>query len=394
MTIAKNEITAYILSMYDNTQDIQGEINTKGLIVKVPYSATSDVTLLAYTSDSSTITSAHTQDNDVRITTTLQWATQNITAGSGTFDAKITINDSLATAPDGIYYAKKLTFDENNQSGLEVATFKYARNDNNSNLGTLKLKIIAGILDRNFHIQTNGKYKHRFVYLPVTNPDTGKTWLNNNLGAEYADATNLNGNFDPFQQATALSDYKAYGSLFQWGRKADGHELIKWTSASTAPTTKVTDIKSDAPTHSLLISDSKDPGDWRVNSDDTLWESEAGPNNVCPAGYRLPTAGANGDNKEWEVEVDSWNADSGHSSTTGFDSIAHTLKLSLSGYHSSADGKVYNNRAAGNYWSANDYTSGGYARNLFIEHSTSGDKINSAEFYDRYYAFAVRCIKN
>ena len=84
------------------------------------------------------------------------------------------------------------------------------------------------ILDRSFFKKTNNRFEHRFVYLPVTNPKTGRTWLNNNLGAEYANKNSSD--YNPSQQATASNDYLAYGSLFQWGRKADGHELINWYS--------------------------------------------------------------------------------------------------------------------------------------------------------------------
>lgn len=44
----------------------------------------------------------------------------------------------------------------------------------------------------------------------VTNPATGKTWMDRNLCATRA--------------ATGSSDADAYGDLYQWGRAADGHE--------------------------------------------------------------------------------------------------------------------------------------------------------------------------
>jgi hypothetical protein len=53
----------------------------------------------------------------------------------------------------------------------------------------------------------------------VTNSTTGKTWMDRNLGAS--------------RQATSSTDYLAYGALFQWGRAADGHECITWTSLQT-----------------------------------------------------------------------------------------------------------------------------------------------------------------
>ena len=51
------------------------------------------------------------------------------------------------------------------------------------------------------------------------------------MGADY---TNLDSPvFDPGQQATIHGDHHAFGSLFQFGRPADGHELVNYTNAST-----------------------------------------------------------------------------------------------------------------------------------------------------------------
>ena len=50
------------------------------------------------------------------------------------------------------------------------------------------------------------------------------------MGADY---TNLDSPvFDPGQQATIHGDHHAFGSLFQFGRPADGHELVNYTNAS------------------------------------------------------------------------------------------------------------------------------------------------------------------
>ena len=154
------------------------------------------------------------------------------------------------------------------------------------------------ILDRSFFKKTNGAFEHRFVYLPVKSNTTGKKWLNNNLGADYANVDSSD--YNPSQQATAIKDLLANGSLFQWGRKADGHELIEWSTLSGKYGTTAT--KSDNPDDSLLITGSDD---WRVHSDDTLWASESSPNNVCPVGYRLPLSpnGANDGANEWYQET-------------------------------------------------------------------------------------------
>ena len=152
------------------------------------------------------------------------------------------------------------------------------------------------VLDKNFFKKTRGKFEHRFVYLPVTNPTTGKTWLNNNLGAWYANAgRNM---YDPSQQATNANDNYAKGSLFQWGRKADGHEIVGWwynngTIAQLATTT----TKSDNPTDGKFIAVG---GNWRVHPDDDLWKGIDAPNNPCPAHYRVPTK------EDLDTEAQTW----------------------------------------------------------------------------------------
>ena len=63
-------------------------------------------------------------------------------------------------------------------------------------------------------------------YNLITSPTTGRTWLDRNLGAD--------------RVATSAMDAQSYGWYFQWGRKADGHQLP--TSTSTFGTsTRATD---------------------------------------------------------------------------------------------------------------------------------------------------------
>jgi uncharacterized protein (TIGR02145 family) len=231
------------------------------------------------------------------------------------------------------------------------------------------------------------------LYLPVTNPTTGRTWLNNDLGAQYADTTNRD-SFNPAQQAKASNDYKAYGSLFQWGRKADGHELINWRNGSTGRGKYGgTYTNSDEPTDVLFINEMDVRGrlDWRITPDDTLWENESSVNNVCPVGYRLPTAGENGQNKEWEVEANSWHTDNAHGSTTLVHALESTLKLSLSGDRGSSYAVVHYGGSLTSYWSAS--VSGKDARILSLS-PTKGKGVEPDDTFRRSYGFAVRCIKN
>jgi len=121
----------------------------------------------------------------------------------------------------------------------------------------------------------------------VTNPTTGDTWMDRNLGAS--------------QQATSSTDYNAYGALFQWGRLSDGHECINWTSSSGSDGEEQnhetsTLSSTDDPGHDDFITNDSDPFDWRNPQNDNLWQGVSGTNNPCPSGYRLPTEA------EWEAD--------------------------------------------------------------------------------------------
>ena len=113
----------------------------------------------------------------------------------------------------------------------------------------------------------------------VTNPTTGKIWMDRNLGAS--------------QVATSSSDAASYGDLYQWGRRADGHQCR--TSATTAALSSI-----DQPAHGNFILAPSTPYDWRSPQNTNLWQGVNGINNPCPSGYRIPTE------PELEAERLSW----------------------------------------------------------------------------------------
>ena len=373
VTITTPTLTATLVSTKNTTYgvDVDGNIPLSGLLVKVPYHANRDVTLDDFTSSPFTINASNTKSGTA-VDVVFQWRNIHLSAGDGYFDAKIV---PLSSA----YHAKQLDL---HASGYRAATFLYPKDDSSS-VGELDLKVMAGILDRNFNVKTNGKYEHRFIYMPVTNTITGRTWLNNNLGAEYADANNPNGNFNPMQQATSATDYRAYGSQFQWGRKADGHELISWTGVKTgAGKYGDTTTRADNPSNSLFI---WKQNNWRVHPDETLWASESSPNNVCPAGYRLPLTpnGATDSDNEFYEETNSWD------SQDAAGSLSSKLKLSMAGFRYNSYDPYYP-VTYGLYWSGN-YSSDPYnSRNMRLEI----DKVFLPDTTLRTVAMSVRCIKD
>ncbi len=198
------------------------------------------------------------------------------------------------------------------------------------------------------------------TYLEVTNTTTGETWLDRNLGAS--------------QVATSSTDHLAYGALFQWGRKIDGHECVTWTNATTGTTTNgTTTTKADDPAHSDFITTAD--LDWRVNSDDTLWTGTAGANNPCPTGFRLPTE------TEVQAEVDSWPT---QDAAGAFGSV---LKLPVPGYRINSDGLTDQAGILGYYWSST--VDSGEGRMLLFSSSSAGiGPVSKA------HGMSVRCIRD
>ena len=242
------------------------------------------------------------------------------------------------------------------------------------------------ILDRNFYKKTNGAFEHRFVYLPVINPKTGRTWLNNNLGAGYADTNSSD--YNASQQATASDDYLAYGSLFQWGRKADGHELINWIDSENGyGRYGTTTTRSNSPSNSLFITETNYSLNWRINKDDTLWASESSPNNICPAGYRLPLNpnGSNDAANEWHQETKTW------ATKNAIGALGSVLKLSQTGYRDKSTGTVIYKNIFADYWSGS--VNGASVRNLSFS-SAGANTLNSNNSRSRMYGMSVRCIKD
>jgi len=188
----------------------------------------------------------------------------------------------------------------------------------------------------------------------VTNPTTGKTWMDRNLGAS--------------QVATSSTDQNAYGDLYQWGRRADGHQCR--TSATTATLSSV-----DQPAHGNFILATSAPYDWRNPQNTNLWQGVNGVNNPCPSGYRVPT----------ETELNNERLSWGQNNYLG--AFASPLKWTSTGWRSDSNGSLTSVGTDGSYWSST--VGGANSRNLNF--ASSG-----AAMYDSYRAvgLTVRCLKN
>jgi hypothetical protein len=212
--------------------------------------------------------------------------------------------------------------------------------------------------------QTNNLYNSTSVFCngkftevrDVINPTTGKTWMDRNLGASRA-AINSN-------------DSDAYGDLYQWGRRADGHQCRNSSTTSTLSST-------DQPTISHFILAPNSPYDWRTSQNADLWQGVNGINNPCPTGYRLPTK------TELDAERSSWSL---NNSTGAFGS---PLKLPMAGDRSTIQGSLLNVGSSGYYWSCT--VNGAYSWYLYF---LSDMDISFMGGSSRATGYSVRCLKD
>ncbi len=193
-----------------------------------------------------------------------------------------------------------------------------------------------------------------FTWNDVANPNTGKIWMDRNLGAS--------------RVALFSSDANSYGDLYQWGRLKDGHQCR--TSSITA-----TLSSTDVPGNANFITINSGLLDWRNPQNVSLWQGVSGTNNPCPSGYRLPT------NTEWSEER--------HYAYNALHAFNSIIKLPVTGYRDRVSGTLTNVGNSGQYWSST--VSGTSAVILSFCPGDCGSSIGN---YDRAQGLAVRCIKN
>ena len=182
----------------------------------------------------------------------------------------------------------------------------------------------------------------------VTNPITGRVWMDRNIGASRA--------------AISSTDSEAYGHLFQWGRNPDGHQIRTSSITSTLSST-------DVPGHGDFILAPDTPYDWRSPQNANLWQG------IIADGWRLPT------DAEWSAERLSWAT---NSAAGAYGSV---LKLPVAGVRNFNDGLLLNVGALGSYWSSTVVSSD--SRRLSFNISFA-----STNSYFRAYGNSVRLIKD
>ena len=277
--------------------------------------------------------------------------TINVTVGTvGTY--------SISATANGVTFSATGTF---TTTGAQNVILTATGNPVTSGTNTFTLNTTPNC-SFNMNVSSAGLYPANSVFcaagptaiVDVTNPTTGKTWMDRNLGASRA--------------ATSSTDAQAYGDLYQWGRRSDGHQCRNSVTLSSLSST-------DQPNHGNFILVTNLPFDWRSPQNNNLWQGVNGINNPCPIGYRLPTI------IEYDNDVNSW------SSVSINGAFSSNLKYSLGGNRGGLSGGIGRVGTEGVYWSSSIL--GGDSWFLVINSNLIGGSGVS-----RAKGHAVRCIKN
>jgi uncharacterized protein (TIGR02145 family) len=175
-------------------------------------------------------------------------------------------------------------------------------------------------------------------------------------------------NLGASQVAANSNDVNAYGDLYQWGRKGDGHQCRNSATTATLSST-------DVPGNSSFILVPASPYDWRSPQNANLWQGVNGVNNPCPSGYRIPT--------ETEINTErlSW------SQNNKIGAFASPLKLPMGGFRSYNSGSFSGVGSSGVYWS--NTISNTFSRLLYFDASSGSMNMNF-----RANGYSIRCIKD
>jgi uncharacterized protein (TIGR02145 family) len=300
------------------------------------------------------------------------FSTQNITIAQG----QSYVFDSQNLTAEGTYFA---TFQ--NTAGCDsivtlnltiVPAFQYELTTSNTQIcAGDEVELTVNLPGANYpagYVHCNPNNPTAVV--DVTNPTSGKTWMDRNLGANRA--------------AISSTDAEAYGSMFQWGRFADGHQCVNRFAGDGVTTSSTTSTVSNTgtPSHGDFIITLN--AHWQNPVLNNLWQGLDGINNPCPVGYRLPTQA------EMNAERLSWQQAPINSTNNIAGAFASPLKFTMGGRRNNSNAALTSVGSYGSYWTGTAQAFEETSSDLYISTTNATVGWN----HNRSTGLSVRCIKN
>ncbi len=290
----------------------------------------------------------------VNATVTAAAASSSVLADIGT-DANTASTSDTTIAEFGAILPALTGFVDAN-----LAAYQAYINDNPGSFSSpaTQAEVQAMITAVNLSVAAGTVTFKNLTYMIVKSPDTNKMWLDRNLGATKVCASS--------------TDSACYGNLYQWGRNDDGHE-----SRTSGITAKLATTITPAINKFITSSSDWSTADSTGSSRTSAW-ADGGANDICPAGFSVPT--------EAELTADTAGATTTDviNSATAFSSF---LKIPVAGYRYRANGALNDVGSDVYLWSRSARGSNG--RSLDIGSDTAGFGSTN-----RAYGLSVRCIRD
>jgi len=301
------------------------QFTTTGILSGTPLTVKEATDYLVTTADDSKAVSTIniTITNDIIVVSSIQITGDNLIKVGDNTQLSATISPSYATNKGIVWsiiegHDKAIIDQKGKLTALKSGNIKVAATtiDHSATYGTFDVVIAS-----EEKITLNGKH-----YLAITS-DTGRVWLDRNLGASKA--------------CTSVTDSACYGNLYQWGRRSDGHQLRNPDpELSTIPATSIKNTNENF----IVNTD-----DWTAfgvddsgNNRQLAWRSGY-TNSICPTGFSLPTI------DEFKAEMNNSSLSTTIMTTKGNQYNAQNLELPLNGLRNKAGQEQFSG-SRGYYW--------------------------------------------
>jgi len=329
---------------------------------------------------------SNSNKQDDTVVFTVNGDATNVTSDGATFTFTISVADKITVSDKGVCYS----------SQDSKPTTKHSVVSKGSGAGSYTVTLTGLTEDTNYYLRPYAIVDETTYYGTVSSFKTladegegivinGIRWATCNLGED--------GEF--------VANPEDYGALFQWGRRADGHQsrtspsypannnTIEEGAIHTSELDANGQVPPSHPAYGKFVK-SNENFDWRIDQDSLLWNTGTKDNPVksendpCPCGWRIPTK------EEWSNlwwATDKGGGEQGElNGVKGYFYVAGSKKLFLpnGGYRDGRHGGMGYVETRGLYWSSTAIRLNGFAGAYSFQNVVVG--------YYSGWGLSIRCV--